>query len=403
MEDSTSEEPTKWAMARPETSPLVRRQRVFLVLISVVAVLATAGLIASLFIKSPAQKAAEASPPPASVLTAAVKREVLTQSVVVRGTVASSAQISITGKLGRTSSPAVLTKLMVGAGATVNEGQQLAEISGEPLFAFQGVVPAYRDIAVGVQGDDAAQLEIALQRLGYLSTVGEDKKFTWRASWALRELMEDRGYEAVKDADGYAMLPLHQYAFLPTTPATVAAVNGAPGDDISGAEKPLLSITTGDLRVSATIPRGSEEGITVDQEVEIADDVAGRNAKGKVASLGEFTNDAKSDSDSQSASNSQSAPGYPLTIIPTDGISSDWLGKDVKLTIVVEQTPQPELIVPVSAIKTTENGSSFVTKVSRDRARTQVSVTVGLTSGGNAAVTLRDETSLHEGDNVLVG
>lgn len=397
MGHSHRERGTPSTVATPEVSRLVRRQRVFLVLVSMAAVLATAGLVASLFIKSPAQQAAEASPPPASVLTAEVKREVLMQSVVVRGTVASSAQFSVTGKLGRSGGPAVLTKLDVATGSSATEGQQLAEISGEPLFAFQGAVPAYRDVSVGTRGDDADQLQKALQRLGYLSSVSDDKTFTWRAGRALRAFMQDRGYEAANDGDGNAILPLAQLVFLPSTPATVAAVNGAVGDDLSALDKPLLSVTTGDLRVSASVPEGSQNGITPGQEVEITDDVRGRSVKGSVVSLGDFSGNAKSND------TTQSTPGYLLIVAAADPLSSDWLGQNVKVTIVVARRPQPELVLPVTAIATKEKGDTFVTVVGSDGSRTQVQVKVSLISGGDAAVTPMTADSLHESDDVLVG
>jgi hypothetical protein len=67
-------------------SPLIRRQRPFLALACVAALISAAGWAASAWIKSPAQRAAERGAPPASVLTTPVVKKVLQNTVITRGT-----------------------------------------------------------------------------------------------------------------------------------------------------------------------------------------------------------------------------------------------------------------------------------------------------------------------------
>jgi hypothetical protein len=69
---------------------LARRRRVLGTAIVTAVVVTGLGLGASQVIKSPAQVAADTAPPPPSVLTVAVERRVLRDSVIVRGTVTAS-------------------------------------------------------------------------------------------------------------------------------------------------------------------------------------------------------------------------------------------------------------------------------------------------------------------------
>ena len=60
-----------------------------------------------------------------------------------------------------------ISRLDVAAGQRVSNGEKLAEIDGEPLFALAGHVPAWRDITPGESGPDVAELQKALASLGY--------------------------------------------------------------------------------------------------------------------------------------------------------------------------------------------------------------------------------------------
>ena len=55
-----------------------------------------------------------------------------------------------------------ISKLEVAAGAHDPNGEQLAELDGEPLFALAGPVPAWRDLTPGESGPDVTELQNAL-------------------------------------------------------------------------------------------------------------------------------------------------------------------------------------------------------------------------------------------------
>ncbi|NIR36168.1 MAG: hypothetical protein GWN79_00915, partial [Actinobacteria bacterium] len=52
-------------------------------------------------------------------------------------------------------------------GSVVEQGDVLMEVNGAPIVVLYGEVPAYRMLRRNVEGDDVAQLQAALQALGY--------------------------------------------------------------------------------------------------------------------------------------------------------------------------------------------------------------------------------------------
>ncbi|MFC8448486.1 peptidoglycan-binding protein [Kitasatospora sp. NPDC057223] len=156
-------------------SRTVRRQRVLLAVAAVATLVSVGGLAASSLIRSPAERVAQTAPPPNTVLTAAATMQVLTPSVVVRGTVYPPTQYNVTA----TPASAEVTQLYVSAlnvqvGDEVAPGRLLAEVSGQPLFALSGAVPAYRDLKPGATGPDVTELQDALVALG-LSVHSDEK------------------------------------------------------------------------------------------------------------------------------------------------------------------------------------------------------------------------------------
>ncbi|WP_037889114.1 hypothetical protein [Streptomyces sp. NRRL S-87] len=146
-------------------STLVRGRRAVLGIAAGAALMTTGGLLATAFVKSPAQLAAETGPPPQGPLLAEVERRVLAETVVMRGTVVAgqTVQVAPQGGEGR----AVVTRLPVAAGAPVRAGQVVAEVSGRPVCALPGALPGYRDLRPGAVGADVAQLQRALRGLGH--------------------------------------------------------------------------------------------------------------------------------------------------------------------------------------------------------------------------------------------
>ncbi|MFV0523854.1 MAG: peptidoglycan-binding protein [Acidimicrobiales bacterium] len=142
-------------------------RRALLALVAAVAVLsAVIGWVAGQRIKSPAEIAAEQQPPAPSVITAAQEQRVLSQDVVARGTVRAgdATELTVTAPPG---AEAIVTRLPIAAGSNVEEGLAVIEVSGRPVIALQGALPAFRNLIPTLQGPDVLQLEEALARLGF--------------------------------------------------------------------------------------------------------------------------------------------------------------------------------------------------------------------------------------------
>lgn len=178
-------------------SRLSARRR-WIIWIAVGAVLLAGGALAtSTVIKSPEQAAADTAPPPRDLLVAKVQKRVLTATVIVRGTVRAgqSVDVSPIAVGGEGATAPVITKIPVKSGQALEPGQLLLEVSGRPVFVLKGRLPVYRDLKPGTEGDDVAQLQAALNRLGH--GTGGDAEGTFGAGTkaALRGLYADLGYD----------------------------------------------------------------------------------------------------------------------------------------------------------------------------------------------------------------
>lgn len=188
-------------LQQPRLSRTAYRQRAF-VLVAVLAVLLSgSGLIASTWVKSPAQRAAEHAAPPASTLTAIVQEKVLSSAVAVRGTVSADSTVAVAPK---SAAPAGSILAVTGApkkaGDSVAAGDVVAEISGRPVIALPGAIPAYRNLLPGTTGRDVAQLQEALKGLGF--AVGDAAGTFGRGTQhAVEQLYASRGYAAETTTD----------------------------------------------------------------------------------------------------------------------------------------------------------------------------------------------------------
>ncbi|MFF5281936.1 peptidoglycan-binding protein [Streptomyces sp. NPDC013171] len=168
-----------------------------------------AGVAATAFIRSPAQVAADAEPPPQDVLIARVENRVLAETVVLRGTVAAgqSIQVAPVSAGGEGGAAPVITKVSVKSGDAVRSGKVLLEISGRPVFVLRGSLPVYRDLKPGATGDDVRQLQDALDALGHGRGGDERGTFGPGTKNAVEEFYSSIGYDPkpAVDDDGAAV------------------------------------------------------------------------------------------------------------------------------------------------------------------------------------------------------
>ncbi|MGH3938885.1 MAG: peptidoglycan-binding protein [Pseudonocardiaceae bacterium] len=184
-----------------DPQPMRRRRIVALAVVGACAIAFVVGLIALMLMKSPEQQLADSSAPPASVITAPVELKIVTSTVVTRGRVTASSVLEVTPTSALGASVLVVTEVRTRAGDEVAPGQVLLAVSGRPLIALPGAVPAYRDLKPGDSGADVVQLQAALTSLGYAT--GEDASgvFGSGTKAAVQRLYEALGYQ-VPNTDG---------------------------------------------------------------------------------------------------------------------------------------------------------------------------------------------------------
>jgi peptidoglycan hydrolase-like protein with peptidoglycan-binding domain len=178
-------------------SRLIRRQRIVILIAVACALLSASGLLASRFVKSPAQLEAETAPPKPSLITAVVTDQVMTATVISRGTVGTAGgpiQVTPQASAASGASAPVVTAIYVKPGETIRPGQVLVQVSGRPLIALPGAFPAYRDLKPGDSGPDVRQLQQGLAALGYYTTA-PDGQFGQETKDAVTRMYQALGYE----------------------------------------------------------------------------------------------------------------------------------------------------------------------------------------------------------------
>jgi multidrug efflux pump subunit AcrA (membrane-fusion protein) len=445
---ATESSPSDHGRQAVRGSRLARRRRALFWVAGAAALLAIGGLIGSSFVKSPQQIAADTAAPPPTVTTAKVVSQILTSSVQMRGVVYPGTQYDVypsapesgagasgTGSAaggsatgGSSSGPVYISRLGVAAGQRVSNGEKLAEIDGEPLFALAGRVPAWRDITPGESGPDVAELQKALASLGYYAG-GDTPGFFGTATQDAVSLYYERlGYTAPATGG----VPMTDVIFLPSLPAKVIVVNGAKGQQPG---QPFLELAArGSLALTGELPPAYAAQVKAGLKVKIFDEVTGIHATGTIADIGTATtitpigaivnvgggsasagsagsagsgaagsgSTGTAGSSNSGATNPGATPFIPLAVQPSKPLPAALNGENVLVTVETGRTEGPVLTVPVAAIVTTGSGTSYVTVVGADGKQAQVPVTPGINENGYVQVTPATGHKLAAGDSVVV-
>jgi peptidoglycan hydrolase-like protein with peptidoglycan-binding domain len=165
------------------------------VLVAVVAA-AAVGWVAGTRIKSPAQVAAEAEPPEASLIAVPVARMEIANDVVTRGTVRFDEPEAVAAPQLAQQGVSPVVTWVPGVGEELPEGSVLFELAGRPTFALQGDLPLFRTALPGDEGEDIEQLQSALSRLGFSPGV-IDGVYGPETEAAVRSFYESHGYEPI--------------------------------------------------------------------------------------------------------------------------------------------------------------------------------------------------------------
>lgn len=189
-------------MADGDESGRRRRSAALLAVTAIVALVI--GMVATMFVKSPERVAAETAPPPRTVVKVSLEKRVITQSVVVNGIVLPENSTVIRLATAAGTAQDVVGDLPAPKGARVGPGDRIATVSGRPILALPGRVPAYRTLKPGMTGDDVTQLQEGLRAAGHMV---DDPAGTYgpRTRGAVVALYAKAGFTAIEEGGDTAV------------------------------------------------------------------------------------------------------------------------------------------------------------------------------------------------------
>jgi peptidoglycan hydrolase-like protein with peptidoglycan-binding domain len=174
-----------------------RRRNLALLVVGASVASAAAGVLVGRSLQSPAEAAARTAPPTASRITVPVERRTLESRLVANGELQyeEPTPVRLAGNVGASAGATQVVTRAPELNAPLAEGDVFMEVSGRPVFVFQGGLPTYRSFEPGVNGPDVQQLEEALARLGFdpgpVDTVYDDATES-----AIDALYASKGYES---------------------------------------------------------------------------------------------------------------------------------------------------------------------------------------------------------------
>lgn len=143
-----------------------------------------------------------------TAITAPIERRQIVDAIDVEASVSRQFQTPVRIQSVPAVGRPIVTGFSLEPSAQVTEGTVVVEVSGRPVVALQGRLPAYRDLRPGDSGPDVRQLQLALVRLGYPNTdpPGEFESSTARS---VERLWRSLGYTVVLTDENYVVQSRH--------------------------------------------------------------------------------------------------------------------------------------------------------------------------------------------------
>ena len=378
------------AATEPALSPVRRRKKLVITVAALCVLSSAVGGVASRFVLSPAERAARTAPPSTTLLTAPVVMRTLSTTIIVRGEVTPEALVMVGG--GGRPSP-VVSFLPVHAGQLVHSGQLVAEISGLPIVALKGRLPAYRDLHVGDTGRDVRQLQVALAALRLVPGSGVTGVVDAATAGGVQRLFSQLGYPNGAGTAG-VVLPSSAVVYLPASPARILSVTGAVG---RAAPDVVVTVACGGLSVTSRVAPDQASLVRTGVKVDLLSEAIGKSTTGIVSQVGTLIRP----STTNIATPGQSTDPYvPITVTTASPLGPEWSGQDIRVSLTSAKTAGPVLLVPVSAISAGADGRTTVT-LRRGSSSEVVPVTVG--ASGDGFVHIDGQGRVKAGDSVVVG
>jgi peptidoglycan hydrolase-like protein with peptidoglycan-binding domain len=301
--------------------------------------------------------------PAAPTATATVQRQDLNGQTKVSGTLGYAGSATVQSPLsGR------ITWLPK-AGQVIGRGGTLLAVANQPVQLFYGNLPAWRDLAVGVDdGPDVKQLEQNLAALGYdpdhQMTV--DDHFTAATAAAVRRWQKARGL----DQTGRFTTAMPA-VFLPWA-ARVNTLNASVGGQAAPGG-PVYTVTSDRHQVTVDLDVSQQSYIKTGDRVDVVLP-DGRHASGRISDVGRVAQ-------TQGEPPNQTTT-IPVTVTlnhPNAGGRLDQTPVDVYVTT---ESRKGVLAVPVTALLALKEGGYVVETVDPGGQHHLVAVQLGVFSNG---------------------
>ncbi|MQA86165.1 MAG: HlyD family efflux transporter periplasmic adaptor subunit [Streptosporangiales bacterium] len=277
-------------------------------------------------------------------------------------------------------------------GATVERGETLYKVNGDPVTLMYGSMPMYRPLAEGVDnGNDVEQLERNLKALGYGDDLTVDEEFTPVTADAVEDWQDDRGLPETGRVDPSQVI----FASGAVRIADTQISEGAPARP--GA--PALTVTGTERKVDVDLDTDDQDlarkGAKV--SVELPD---GETVDGKIVEVGSVA--TAEDSGESGGSSDEGSSSEESTIEVTVALDEPKKAKafdQAPVSVDMESEHRKDVLsVPVEALLGLREGGYGVQLVRGQNVRI-VPVEVGLFAEGRVEVSGQ---GLAEGDAVGV-
>ena len=256
---------------------------------------------------------------------------------------------------------------LVAEGETLDQGDVLLAIDGEPVVLLLGDVPAYRLMEVGVEGADVLQLQVALEELGFGSGLTSDGTFNLATAAAVVLWQVSVGARP----DG--IVNLGDVVFLPE-PIRVGETLVSVGVELRDGMQ-ILSASSNATNVSVDLSTDDQDLVEVGLSVVVILPDASREP-GVVSEIGTVVQ-----------ANQQGATFFEMLVTLVDPDAAPGLDEAPVDVEIVSDRADDVLAVPVTALLALSEGGYAVEVVTEDGSVALVAVDPGLFADGLVEVT----------------
>ena len=235
-----------------------------------------------------------------------------------------------------------LSGVVTHVGSTdVDQGSLLYKVGDRGVFAVKASEPFYRDLTVGVQGEDVRALQDMLFSHGY--DVSVDGSFGTSTQVALKEFQADAGVAATGAAETGTLVSFTQ---LPSV--AIYSPDLRAGKMLAGGEE-LVSAPVGDRKFTIPVSENQLEFVPVGSRVVFV--AGGEELEGVVATI-------DSSGDGMYEAVLSGNDGGPVCVDNCDkllsGSTASVMGR------VIPEEPIEGVVLPAAAVVTLSDGSTVV-------------------------------------------